>query len=89
MLPVRNPMARETIHVIQAYHAGKRGGLKAETPIPCRSAEAALRAAERLAPLRLGVVAFTTSGDAEMGDYDDEPSIIFKAGTLPPPFNEA
>ncbi|QCI69020.1 hypothetical protein E8M01_03355 [Phreatobacter stygius] len=82
-------MARETIYVVQAYHAGKRGGLKADTPIPCRSAEAARRAAERLAPSRLGVVAFTTSGDAEMGDYDDEPKIIFKAGSLPPPFDDA
>jgi hypothetical protein len=36
-----------------------------------------------------GVVAFSTSGDAELGEYDDEPTITFKAGKLPAPFGEA
>ena len=39
--------------------------------------------AERLAPAKAGVVAFSTAGDAELGDYDDEPTIIFKTGQLP------
>ena len=55
---------------------------------PCRSAENARRTAERLAPARAGVVAFSTAGDAELGDYDDEPTIIFKTGHLPAHFEE-
>jgi hypothetical protein len=81
-------MASQTIYLVQAYRAGKGRGLKADGAVACRSADAARRMAERLAPLRLGVVAFSTSGDAEMGDYDDEPVIIFRNGQLPPPFSE-
>jgi hypothetical protein len=81
-------MARETVHVLQAYVAGRGQALKAEQAVPCASAEEARRKAERLAPLRLGVVAFSASADAEMGDYDENPVILFKAGRLPPPFDE-
>jgi hypothetical protein len=37
---------------------------------------------------KAGVVAYAVSGDAELGDYDDEPAIIFKSGRLPAPFDE-
>ena len=56
---------------------------------PSDASDTARRAAERLAPTKAGVVAFSTSGDAELGDYDEEPTIIFKAGRLPAPFEEA
>jgi hypothetical protein len=72
-------MARETLYVVQSFNAGKGSSLKADVPIPCRSAETA----QRLAPAKAGVVAFSTAGDAELGDYDDEPTIIFKTGQLP------
>jgi hypothetical protein len=81
-------MPRETVHLIQAFVAGRGKALKAEQAVLCKSAEEARRKAERLAPLRLGVVAFTTSGDAELGDYDETPTIIFKSGQLPPPFDD-
>jgi hypothetical protein len=42
-----------------------------------------------LAETKAGVVAFATSGDAELGDYDEEPTIIFKCGRLPAPFEDA
>ena len=80
-------MARETTYLVQAFNAGKGGHLKADTPIPCRSAEGARRTAESLALTKAGVVAFSTSADAEMGDYDDEPSIIFRTGQLPAAFD--
>ncbi len=79
-------MTRETIHVVQAYSIGKGNRLKPDTPIPCKSADVARRTAERLAQTKVGVVAFSTSGDAELGDYDDEPTLIFKAGRLPEQF---
>jgi hypothetical protein len=82
-------MARETIYLVQAFNAGKGARLNADIPIQCKSPDTARRTAERLAPIKAGVVAFSTSGDAELGDYDEEPTIIFKAGRLPAPFEEA
>jgi len=81
-------VARETLYIVQSYGAGKGNRLKADPPVPCKSAETALRAAERLAPNKLGVIAFSSSGDQELGDYDDEPVIIFKTGRLPAQFED-
>ncbi len=81
-------MTRETVHIVQAYVAGRGKGLKAEQQVGCKTAEDARRKAERLAPLRLGVVAFSASADTEMGDYDENPVILFKAGQLPHPFTD-
>jgi len=80
-------MARETVYVVQSFNAGKGRNLKADAPIVCKSATAAVRTAERLALSKLGVVAFSSSGDPEMGDYDDEPTIIFRNGQFPSAFD--
>ena len=85
---VMGGMASETVYILQAYVAGRGKALKAEPQVGCASAEEARRKAERLAPLRLGVVAFAATADVEMGDYDENPVILFKAGELPPPWNE-
>ena len=76
-------MTRETVYVVQTYIAGKGNRLKADPPMLCKSAEAARRKAEGLATTKLGVVAFASSADQDLGDYDDEPVVIFKAGRLP------
>jgi len=81
-------MARETVHILQTYVAGRGKSLKAEPQVGCKSAEDARRKAERLAPLRLGALAFSMTVDVEMGDYDESPVILFKSGQLPPPWNE-
>jgi hypothetical protein len=81
-------MARLTTYLVQAFVVGKGSSLKAEKPIVCQSADAARRKAEKMVPAKLGVVAFSTSGDAELGDYDDEPVFLFKAGRLPAQFEE-
>ena len=81
-------MAKETVHLVQAFIAGRGASLKSEPPIACRSADDACRRAERLSSLRLGVVAFSATADVEMGDYDENPVVLFKAGRLPPPFDE-
>jgi hypothetical protein len=80
-------MVRETNYFVQAFNAGKGGELKADAPIACKSASGALRTAERLALSKLGVVAFSSTGDAEMGDYDDEPTVIFRNGQFPSAFD--
>ena len=79
-------MAKETVYIVQAYVAGRGRGLKAEPQMGCKSAEEARRKAERLGPLRVGVVAFAATADVEMGDYDENPVILFKSGQLPHPF---
>lgn len=81
-------MAKETVYIVQAYRAGRGKGLKAEQQVGCKSAEEARRKAERLGPLREGVVAFAATADVEMGDYDENPVILFKAGRLPHPFSD-
>ena len=80
-------MARQTSYFVQSFNAGKGGQLKADAPIACKSESGAVRAAERLALSKLGVVAFSSTGDAEMGDYDDEPTVIFRQGELPSAFD--
>jgi len=80
-------MARETRYVVQVFSAGRGGSLRPDSPVACKSEAGALRMAERLAESKLGVVAFASTGDAELGDYDDEPKIIFRSGKLPPSFD--
>ncbi|HZX87599.1 MAG TPA: hypothetical protein VFF19_28765 [Reyranella sp.] len=80
-------MAIETIYVVQSFKAGARGSLKAEQATQSKSAEMAVRTAERLAEHKVGVVAFSTTGDAEAGEYDEEPKILFKFGRLPAQFS--
>jgi hypothetical protein len=82
-------MAKETVHIVQSYIRGRGKSLKAEQQVGCKTAEDARRKAERLAPLRVGVVAFSATADVELGDYDDDPVILFRSGELPHPFNEA
>ena len=81
-------MAKETVFIVQSYVAGRGKALRAEPQVGCKTAEEARRKGERLAPLRLGVVAFSATADTEMGDYDENPTILFKSGKLPPPFDE-
>lgn len=76
-------MAKETIYVVQAFMLDNRQRLKPEKGVPCKSADAAQRMAERLSATKAGVVAFASTGDPELGDYDDEPAILFRAGQLP------
>lgn len=82
-------MPRETLFLVQAFKQGKGTRLTPDSPLRCRSLEVARKRAEDLVATRAGVVAFSTSGDAELGDYDDEPTIIFRAGRLPASFEEA
>jgi hypothetical protein len=79
-------MARETIYVVQTYVASKGGRLKADVPISCKSADDAVRRAERLGLTKFGAVALSSSADIELGEYDDEPHVLFRTGELPESF---
>jgi hypothetical protein len=80
-------MTRETSYFVQSFNIGKGGNLKADAPIACKSESGALRTAERLALSKYGVVAFSSTGDPEIGDYDDEPAVFFRNGQLPAAFD--
>ncbi|WP_426051441.1 hypothetical protein [Brevundimonas sp. SL161] len=81
-------MAIATVYTIQTYGQGRGKGLKAGQQQGCKTADEARRKAERPVPLRLGVVAFAASADTEIRDDDENPTILFKAGQLPLPWNE-
>jgi hypothetical protein len=80
-------MTIATTFLVQAFSSGKGGHLKANAPVACRSADGARRTAERLSLNSLGVVAFSVASDPETGDYDDQPTVFFRAGQLPPEFD--
>lgn len=81
-------MARQTAYIVQSYDLKGGKTLKPDRPVACKSAEAARRMAERLADGKAGVIAIAASGDAELGEFDDQPVILFKAGQLLPPYDE-
>jgi len=78
-------MARETVYLVQGF-AEKAGALRGEKPLVCKSAEGAIRTATRMGETRVGAVAFSSSGDAELGDYDDDPVILAVIGRVPEEF---
>ncbi|MFB9267696.1 hypothetical protein ACFFWD_31955 [Bradyrhizobium erythrophlei] len=80
-------MSRQTHFHVQSFDPGKGDQLKADAPIACRSEESARRTAERLAMSKAGVVAFSTSSDTETDDYDDQPTVFFRAGRVPAEFD--
>ena len=80
-------MSRQTHFLVQSFDPAKGDQLKAGAPIVCGTAEGARRTAERLALVKAGVVAFSTTSDAETGDYDDQPTMFFPAGRTPAEFD--
>lgn len=78
-------MARETTYFVQCFVA-KGDGLKAEAATRWKSEEACLRAVERERDHKAGAVAFSVSGDADLGDYDDEPAVLLVVGHVPDEF---
>jgi hypothetical protein len=80
-------MARQTCYFVQAFNVGRDENLKTDAPIACKTETSALRTAERLASSKLGVVAFSSTGDPETGDYDDEPTVLFRSGQVPSAFD--
>ena len=71
-----------TMYLVQAFKlSGKK--LVAD-PVPqSKTAETAIATAERLAPSRAGVIAFSQEVDVETDTYD-EPRVLLRIGSLPP-----
>jgi len=83
----RTFMARETVYIAQGF-IEKGSKLIAEPAMRCKSEEAARRAAARMGETKAGAVAFSSSGDAELGDFDDEPKILSIVGHVPESFQQ-
>lgn len=80
-------MARETTYLVQGF-IDKLGELKGEPPTRCKSEDSARRAALLLGESKAGAVAFSSSGDAELGDFDEEPIVLFVVGRVPETFQQ-
>ena len=81
--------AQETVYIVQSFRAGRGVRLVADPSVACKSEQTARRTAERLALSRVGVIAWSRTGDAELGDYDEDPIILFRAGRIPPELDQA
>jgi hypothetical protein len=81
-------LAQETVYVVQSFRAGRGTRLLADPPLACKSELTARRTAERLALSKVGVVAWSRAGDAELGDFDEEPVVFFRAGRMPAELDE-
>jgi hypothetical protein len=82
-------VAQETVYIVQSFRAGRGVRLVADPSVACKSEQTARRTAERLALSRVGVIAWSRTGDAELGDYDEDPIILFRAGRIPPELDQA
>jgi hypothetical protein len=81
-------VAQETVYIVQSFRAGRGARLVADPSVACKSEQTARRTAERLAQSRVGVVAWSRTGDAELGDFDEDPVILFRAGRIPPELDQ-
>ena len=71
-----------TMYLVQAFKlSGKK--LIADPVQQSKSADKAMATAERLAPSRAGVIAFSQEVDIETDTYD-EPRVLLRIGSLPP-----
>jgi hypothetical protein len=73
-------MARITLFVLQTFVESADGELVAEEPREAANRWAAVEAAQQFATTKAGVVAWAKSGDPDMGEWDDDPEILFRAG---------
>jgi len=71
-----------TLYFVQGFRQKGRK-LEPDQPQQVRTAEAAIAAAERIAPSRAGVWAYAANVDVEADTYDD-PQVLFSGGNLPP-----
>ncbi|MBF0680269.1 MAG: hypothetical protein IR164_15185 [Devosia sp.] len=70
-----------TLYFVQGFRQKGRK-LEPDQPQQLKTPEAAIASAERIAPSRAGVWAYSADVDVEADTYD-EPRVLFKAGTLP------
>jgi len=80
-------MSNVTVYIAQGF-AQKGRRLIADQAIACKTAEDAVRRAERLSEIRVGAVAIEQNIDDDTGEVDENAKILFRAGTLPASFGD-
>jgi hypothetical protein len=80
-------MTRVSTFLVQSFTNSTSGRLKPNSPVACKSADGARHIAEKLSLSHVGVVAFSVTSDPDTGDYDDQPTIFYRAGQLPSEFD--
>lgn len=71
-----------TAYLVQGF-TQKGAKLVADTVKPCKTEAIAIANAERLGPIRAGVVAFSQEVDIETDTYDT-PIVLLQIGKIPP-----
>jgi hypothetical protein len=80
-------MPSVTIHVVQTFEQ-REDGIVAAEPKTCPSAASARALAARLASQHAGVIAWSRTGDPELGDW--QPAVeLFRTGTIPDEFDSS
>lgn len=77
-------MPSVTIHVVQAFQQQEDGVIATE-PKQCPSAGSARALVARLAPTHAGVIAWSRTGEPELGDWGPSVELV-RAGTIPDEF---
>jgi hypothetical protein len=77
-------MTSHTLHVVQAFEE-KDGGIVPAEPKACPSAASARALASRLAQTHAGVIAWSRTGDADLGDWGP-PEELVRTGVIPDEF---
>lgn len=75
-------MAAVTYFVVLAFDETEKGRFVPREPLTPQSADAARRAAQRLATEVMGVVAFSRTGDPDLGNWADA-VVLANYGVLP------
>lgn len=74
-------MASVTIHVVQGFEQ-REDGIVAAEPKACPSAASARALAARIASGHVGVIAWSRTGDPELGDWQPAVELV-RTGTIP------
>jgi hypothetical protein len=74
-------MTSRTLHVVQAFEQ-RDGGIVPIQPKVCPSAGAARALAARLARDHVGVIAWSRTGDPEIGAWGP-PEVLLRIGVIP------
>ena len=77
-------MPSHTLYVVQAFEQREDGIVPAE-PKACPSAASARALAARLALSHVGVIAWSRTGDPDLGDWGP-PVVLVRTGVIPDEF---
>ena len=75
-------MPKITYYVVIAFNRDEQGELVGESPIELPNAPMAISRAKSFAATRVGAIAFSRTGDVELGEFADA-VVLFKAGDVP------